>query len=75
MDGIQDFDIRNSSTSNALQVINGQREQKTTMLLDLQPKEAGKFTIGPAHLSVQGQGVVASSEVASVEVTGEKLFV
>lgn len=75
LDGIQDFEILSSSTSNALQVVNGQREQTTTMILDLQPQESGEYTIGPARLTIQGEGVVASSQEVTIEVTGEKLFV
>jgi len=75
MEWVEDFTIVNRATSNNVQLINWERNQVTTMTLDLQPKSSGSYTLGPAHLNIAWEWRVASSESLDIGVSWEKLFV
>jgi hypothetical protein len=63
-----DFDYYGPSQSTSMQIINGAMSQSLTMSYILVPKKEGKFTIGPASITVNGTKLESNS--IPIEVKG-----
>jgi hypothetical protein len=69
---IENFEVINQSRSQSMQIINGRQSTQVQLVLNLQPKEVGTFTLGPARVDTPQWAITSQSVI--IEVDGESLF-
>lgn len=72
LDWVDNFDVVWQSTATTMQIINGVRKQWTQLQLQLKAKEKWVFELWPARIQWNWS---LESNVVSVEIIGDKLFV
>jgi hypothetical protein len=65
--GLEEFQILGQSSSNRVQLINGQMSVQTATSYTLAPRREGTFTLGPAALTSGGAAVPSNAVTITVE--------
>ncbi|MDY6970788.1 MAG: BatD family protein [Thermodesulfobacteriota bacterium] len=66
IDGLKSFRVTPGGTSSRFEIINGQMKAGIDYSYLLQPKETGKFEIGPARLTFEGKTSVSNTETLTI---------